>query len=243
MDKYSLYGVDLCPMSKAILLEKLCKALEGRKQICVFTPNLQMLGSAAKDKRLAGLLNSADILLPDGVGIHLAAKRSGYTLPDKMTGIDTAYSLLRYASVLGYRVFLLGGGKGVAESARKNLKKQLPALCVCGTHHGYFDKRRDSPQNREVLKKIQKARPDILFVCFGFPLQEIWIKQNASALTSVRLLMGLGGSLDVWSGKTQRAPKAFQRMNLEWMWRCIREPKRILPLVKNLVTVFLSELS
>lgn len=237
MDKYSLWGIEFRHMSKAQALGELSEALEKSKQTVVFTPNLQMLGSAAKDKRLAALLDSADMLLPDGIGINLACRKKGLPPMERITGIDTAYALLRYASVCGYRIFLLGGAKGVAENAAKNLRRQFPALSVCGTHHGYFDKKKSSPQNKAVIQKIRSAKPHILFVCFGFPAQEAWIKQNASSLPSVRLFMGLGGSLDVWSGKVRRAPRAFQKLNLEWLWRCAREPKRIIPLVKDTVNL------
>lgn len=241
MDKYSLCGIEFRRMSNARALGELGTALKKNTQTIAFTPNLQMISSASRDKRLVTLLNSADILLPDGIGIRLACRKNGLPPVEKIAGIDAAYSLLRYASVRGYRVFLLGGKKGIAELAAKNLKSQFPALTVCGTHHGYFDKHKKSPQNKAVLKKIRDSKPHILFVCFGFPTQEAWIKQNAPSLPSVRLFMGLGGSLDVWSGKLHRAPRVFQKLNLEWLWRCACEPKRIIPLVKNMVTFFSSE--
>ena len=237
MDKISLYGVKLKRMSKKCAEDTLCKALKSKGQTAVFTPNLQMISAAEKDGRLCKLLNSADILLPDGIGINILCKRKGLPPFERLTGIDTAYSLLRYAAAHGYRVFLLGGETKVAELASKRLRLQLPSLCVCGTHHGYFDKQKKSLQNQAVLRKIKQARPDILFVCFGFPTQEAWIKQNARDLPSVRIFMGLGGSLDVWSGKLHRAPKLVQRANLEWLWRCIRQPKRFLPLIKAYISL------
>lgn len=237
MNKISLYGVNLKRMSQKGAEDKICSSLKRSGQTVVFTPNLQMISAAKDDVRMCVLLNSADILLPDGVGINILCKRLGLLPIERITGIDTAFSLLTYAAARGYRVFLLGGQKGVAELAARKLRKKLPSLCVCGTHHGYFDKKRESPQNQAVLKKIKQARPDILFVCLGFPTQEVWIKQNARLLPEVKLFMGLGGSLDVWSGRLCRAPRLVQRMKLEWLWRCICEPKRFLPLVKACISL------
>ena len=118
----------------------------------------------------------------------------------------------------------------MAEAAAKNLKCRLPSLNICGTHHGYFEK--SGKENYLVLEEIRAAAHDILFVCFGFPMQERWICDNLSSLTSVRIAMGLGGSLDVWSGNKKRAPKALQAMGLEWLWRSAFEPKRLKILLK-----------
>ena len=237
MDKISLYGVRLERMSKKGAEDKICRSLKRNGQTVVFTPNLQMISAAKTDVRLCVLLNSADILLPDGVGINLLCKGLGLPPFERITGIDTAFGLLSYAAARGYRVFLLGGQRGVAALAARKLRKKLPSLCVCGTHHGYFDKKRESPQNQAVLKKIKQARPDILFVCLGFPTQEAWINQIARLLPDVKLFMGLGGSLDVWSGRLCRAPRLVQRMKLEWLWRCICEPKRFLPLIKACISL------
>ena len=232
MDKISLYGIRLKKMSEKDAEDILRASLNKKGQTTVFTPNLQIISAAKNDTRLRKLLNSADVLLPDGAGINLLCKRQGLPTYERITGIDTAYSLIAYTAARGYRVFLLGGQKGVATLAAKKLRRQFPSLCVCGTHHGYFDKQKNSLQNQAVLRKIKQARPDILLVCFGFPTQEAWIKQNARALPCVKLFMGLGGSFDVWSGKVRRAPKIVRRLKLEWLWRCACQPKRILPLVK-----------
>jgi N-acetylglucosaminyldiphosphoundecaprenol N-acetyl-beta-D-mannosaminyltransferase len=104
------------------------------------------------------------------------------------------------------------------------MRVRYPTLQICGVHHGYFDK--SGAENAEVIKKIRTAAPDILFVCFGFPAQEKWITDNLSSLPSVKLALGLGGSLDVWSGNIRRAPLLVQKAGLEWLWRTVLEPKR-----------------
>ena len=171
-------------------------------------------------------LHLDDILLPDGIGISLVRGICGARRTDRIAGIDAAWELLGFAQDNMLSVYLLGGKPGVAQNAAKNLKIHFPKLNVCGAHHGYFDKTTDSAQNRAVLSDIRRKCPDILFVCFGFPAQEEWIHRNSSSLPTVRIFMGLGGSLDVWAGNIPRAPRLMQRMGLEWLWRCVKEPKR-----------------
>jgi N-acetylglucosaminyldiphosphoundecaprenol N-acetyl-beta-D-mannosaminyltransferase len=182
-----------------------------------------MLLAASKDRELRKLLNSSELNIPDGVGVRLAARLRGVRL-ESMSGIDIAEELLSVAASEGCRVFFLGAKRGVAEKAAENMRVRYSTLQICGVHHGYFDK--SGAENVDVLKKIRAAAPDILFVCFGFPAQEKWITDNLASLPSVKLAMGLGGSLDVWSGNIRRAPLLVQKAGLEWLWRTVLEPKR-----------------
>ena len=131
------------------------------------------------------------------------------------------------------KVFLLGGKEGVARRAAKKLSLKYSGLRICGTHSGYFQKYGE--ENAAVLRRINEANADILFVCFGFPMQERWIDENLPALPHLRLAAGLGGSLDIWSGNTKRAPKMLQTRGLEWAWRMMREPKRLKNLVEFII--------
>ena len=197
---------------------KLC--LEGN-QASVFTPNSEMIYKANKDDSLWSLLRSADILFPDGMGSYLGMKLLHIPVKCRTTGIDLAENILSECARRGYRVFLLGGKERVAEKAAKNLTKKYAGLNICGYHHGYFD------DDQNVVEKISLSKPDVLFVCLGFPKQEEWINKNLKRLTSVRLAMGLGGSLDVWSGKVRRAPHFVSSVGLEWLWRMCNDPKRV----------------
>ncbi|MBO7310058.1 MAG: WecB/TagA/CpsF family glycosyltransferase [Clostridia bacterium] len=230
MKQYPIYPLKFIQTDeKAVALRLYRRAKDGR-QMVVFTPNLSIFGQLRRNNELVKLINRADILLPDGIGLCLAYKiRSGKSIR-RVTGIDTAYELLRVAERKGLSVFLLGAERGVAEEAKRRLCFALPRLCVCGTHHGYFDKSESSWENKALIRKINQCSPDILLVCFGFPAQEKWIMQNKSALPHVKILMGLGGSLDVWAGKVKRAPAVFRKCGLEWLWRCALQPKRFLRL-------------
>ena len=223
MHGFDILGVRINKSSKRELLSRLAADLKHGRQSAIFTPNSQMLLAANKDRELRKLLNSSELNIPDGVGVRLAARLRGARL-ESMSGIDIAEELLSVAASKGYRVFFLGAKRGVAKKAADNMHVRHPTLQICGTNHGYFDK--SGAENAAVLKKISAAAPDILFVCFGFPAQEKWIAENLSSLPSVKLAIGLGGSLDVWSGNIRRAPLLVQKAGLEWLWRTVIEPKR-----------------
>ena len=227
MGDFELYGVKFKRLTEEGALELMAEALKGKTPLRVFTPNLEMLSAAAACPSVRELMEEADLLLPDGIGITLLCRRNGITPPPRLTGIDTALELLKYAAENGNSVYLLGGKPSVAHRAAEGLRRQLPDLLLCGTHHGYFDVTADSAENGAVIKEINSLSPRILLVCMGFPRQEEWIIQNANKLPSVRIFMGLGGSLDVWSGDVRRAPRWVQKMRLEWLWRCILQPSRI----------------
>lgn len=228
MNKTEILGINFTPADKAEVYRNIEKLIFESCNARIFTPNAEILYRASKDEELTDLLNSADMLLPDGIGVILASRMIGSPLPCRITGIDTAEYVLQLAASKGLSVFLLGGAQGVAVKAKTALEKRIDGLCICGTHHGYFDL--SGKGNEEVIKKIIDARPDILFVCLGFPRQEKWIAENTHRLPFLRLSMGLGGSLDVWSGNVRRAPKAVQRMGLEWLFRSLSSSKRMLRL-------------
>ena len=205
--------------------EALDFALEPGNAPCfVVTPNAVMVEQCRKDPGKAGLLNRASLSLADGIGIKWAARRQGTPLRARIAGIDFGADLLSYAAQNGLRVFLLGGGDGIAEAAAKQLVKRYPGLCICGTYWGYFE--RFGEDDRRLISVLRATCPDILFVCMGFPRQEEWITDHLDRLSNVRVIAGLGGSLDVWSGHIRRAPRPLSRLGLEWAWRIALEPKK-----------------
>ena len=191
----------------------------------VFTPNALILEKCKRDARLSSLLSHATLSLPDGAGVLMAARRKGTPLCERVAGIDFARALLCEAAKRGLRVFLLGGKEGVAALAAERLCKEIPTLRIVGTHWGYFD--RAGEENRRLLSMIRETRADILFVCMGFPVQEEWVVENLSALSHLRTVACLGGSLDVFAGQVKRAPRVLSSMGLEWAWRMALEPKRL----------------
>lgn len=211
-------GFDSITLPQAV--EKAAGLLERAGAHYVVTPNPELVQRAGKEPPFRDVLNGADLVLPDGVGIIYAAKILGRPLAGRVPGIDFASALCDELAKGGRKLFLLGAKPGVAEQAAGNLKQEHPGLTVCGVHDGYF--KEDGP----VVEEIRAAGADVVFVCLGFPRQEYWMAQNGPA-TGAGLLVGLGGSLDVFAGQVKRAPAGFQKLGLEWLYRLITQPSRI----------------
>lgn len=193
------------------------------------TPNPEFLLAARKDPPFCQALGEADLVLADGVGVVYAAKLLGRPLKGRVPGIEFAQKLMSWMAAHGKRLFLLGAKPGVAELAAANLRDRYPGLILCGTHDGYF--KEDEP----VVQAIRESAADVVFVCLGAPKQEFWMSKHGPA-TGAHLMVGLGGSLDVFAGVVERAPERFQKLGLEWLYRLMKEPKRFgrmakLPLV------------
>ncbi len=187
----------------------------------VVTPNPEFVMLAQRDPEFQTLLNQADLTIPDGIGIIYAAKLLGTPLSGRVPGIDFASGVMaELNSSGGGRVYLLGAKPGVAEDARKNLSQRYPALTFCGCHDGYFQE--DGP----VVEAVKSACPDLLLVCLGAPKQERWMSAYGPS-TGAHLAIGLGGALDVYAGRVERAPERWQKLGLEWLYRLKKEPKRI----------------
>ena len=150
----------------------------------------------------------------------LGAKILKTPLKEKVAGIDFAANLLGVLEETGGRLYLLGGKPGIAEQAAENMKKTHPKLCICGTADGYF--KDEAP----VIARINETGADVVFVCLGAPKQECFMHDHRAEL-NVRLMIGLGGSLDGFAGTVRRAPKWMIRLQLEWLYRLLREPSRI----------------
>lgn len=201
------------------------KRLTNAERTSLFTPNLLMVGRAARG-RGENILNRAELNIADGSGIFLTLKSRGLKNAERTAGIDMGLFALEIAAREGLRVYLLGGKPGVAESAAENLKRKISSLCICGVHHGYFNATHGSADMLKITREIKESRADVLVVCLGYPRQEKFILDVYNTLGTVRLFMGLGGSIDVWAEKVRRAPSTAQKLHLEWLWRCILQPRR-----------------
>lgn len=219
-----ILSVKICASPQKDILTMIKKRIQNSDKTVIFTPNSQILLNAQKSKKKRDTLNSSTLNLPDGIGVILASKLTKGDIKKRISGIDFAEALLSLAEKKRYKVFLLGAEDGIAKKAKIQLKKRYPKLNICGTHHGYFNK--SGKENKSVIDLINSSHPDLLFVCFGSPTQEEWIEKNKKELHSVKLFIGLGGSLDVWSGNVKRAPISLQALGLEWLWRTLKEPKR-----------------
>lgn len=201
-------------------LEKAREILRGDKAAYCVTPNAEMAYEALHDEAFCALLNEAALVLPDGAGVILGAKILKTPLKQKVAGIEFAQNLLPILEAEGKRLFLFGSKPSIAETAAENLRKKYPKLCICGTADGYFR------EEAAVVQTIRAAQPDVVFVCLGAPKQEYFMRAHKDEL-GARLLIGLGGTLDNFAGTVRRAPKWMIRLQLEWLYRLVKEPRRI----------------
>ncbi len=186
----------------------------------VATPNPEIVEACRSNPEVMRAVNEASLVLPDGIGIIYGAKILGTPLRERVPGIEFAQGLMARMAQGGESLYLLGAKPGVADKAAVRLQADYPGLRIVGTHDGYFQD--DAP----VLENIRQSGADVVFVCLGAPKQEIWMHRH-TAETGAKLLVGLGGCLDVFSGEAKRAPEAFQKLGLEWLHRLLKEPSRI----------------
>lgn len=186
----------------------------------IVTPNPELVDRAGREETFQAALNGADLVLPDGIGVIYASRILGCPLKSRCPGIDFASGLMEILARTGKRLYLLGAKPGVAEAAARKLEGRYPGLTVCGVHDGYF---KDS---EPVVENIRDSGAEVVFVCLGAPKQEYWMVTHGPQ-TKARLLVALGGSLDVFAGVVERAPERWQKLGLEWLYRLKQEPARI----------------
>lgn len=201
-------------------LERGRELLQSDRPAYCVTPNAEMAYEALHDEAFRAVLNGAALVLPDGAGVVLGAKILKTPLKQKVAGIEFAQNLLPILAETGKRLFLLGSKPGIAELAAEKMREKHPQLCICGTADGYFQ------NDAEAVRRINDAQADVVYVCLGAPKQENFMREHADEL-NVRLMIGLGGTLDGIAGTVKRAPKWMIRLQLEWLYRLIKEPRRI----------------
>ncbi len=222
--RISVLGVGFDPVTLDGAAELIIDHIKtGAGFASVFTPNADIVEGCRSDKtgEQTALFASAALSLADGIGVVRASKRLGTPLPEQVAGIELGEALLSRAADEGIPVFFLGGRDGVADDAAERMRERNSPLIISGTHHGYFDKNGD--ENGDVLHMICESGARLLFVCLGAPAQEKWIIEASEALDAagVKCALGLGGSLDVWSGRVRRAPHILRSLGLEWLWRSL----------------------
>ncbi|MEK9151849.1 MAG: WecB/TagA/CpsF family glycosyltransferase [Patescibacteria group bacterium] len=214
--------------------------LSENKAHLVTTPNPEMAVASGRDQAFKAALRRADLAIPDSFGLRLGAWLSGQNIPEKIPGVDFVLDIAEIAAEQGSGLFLLGGENGAAGQAAQNLQRRFPKLKIVGAvsgdkvFHDAQDRIRISP---ETMEAIRRAVPSIIFVAFGHGKQERWIVDNITGLPSVRIAMGVGGAFDFLAGKIRRAPPIMRNLGLEWLWRLILEPRRIVR-IWNAVIVF-----
>lgn len=216
MKKVTIFGVHVDKLTMEEALEVVKRWIGGdTRGHVIYTPNSEIISLARRDQSFCDLLNTADMVTPDGIGVVKAAHLLGDALPERVGGFDLTERAIAYLGEVGGRLYILGGKPGVADAAAQNLQEKYPRLVIAGVNDGYFTK--DAP----VVEKIAAAAPDYLMVCLGAPKQEKFIGEHREALFA-KVIIGAGGSADVFAGEAKRAPEFFIRHNLEWLYRIVK---------------------
>lgn len=236
MEKVDILGVMVDSVTMDDAVKKVKEFLSSDEAKVIFTPNSEIIMAAKEDGSFRDLLNTADLIVPDGIGVVKAAKILGHPMPERVGGFDLTCSVMPYLNEEKKSLFIFGGKPGVADKAAENLKKEYPDLVIAGTNDGYFTD--DEP----IIKKIADSRPDYLMVCLGAPKQEKWIAAHRDELNA-KVIIGAGGSADVFAGTMNRAPEFFIKHNLEWLYRIVKGKrfKRSLKLISFGMTVYASK--
>jgi N-acetylglucosaminyldiphosphoundecaprenol N-acetyl-beta-D-mannosaminyltransferase len=215
----SILGVKVHPFTFEETIATIERFIEEREPRMVITLGTEMVMAAQKSSEFISVVNGCDLVCADAVGIVWALRRKGVPVSEKVAGIEILERLCSLSGRKGWRLYFLGAGESVAEEAVGNLKKRYPDMIVAGISHGFFK------DDGEMIRKIREASPDVLFIALGSPKQEYWFREHRGEL-GVPVGIGVGGSLDVLSGKLKRSPKWMIRFGLEWLYRLYLQPWR-----------------
>lgn len=221
-DALTILGVPVHVVDTATTLEQVARFMAEPRLHQIATVNPEFVMTAQNDAAFRDVLAAADLCLADGIGLVYASRYLGRPLPARVPGSELVYDLATLAAREGWSLFLLGAAPGVAEDAAAILQARNPGLYIAGTYAG-------SPaleENDAIVERINDSGAQLLFVAYGAPRQDMWIARNRAALTSVRVAMGVGGSLDFITGRAVRAPRWMQDAGLEWLHRLVKEPWR-----------------
>lgn len=222
MNSVRIFGLDVRNTTLVQILSELEEALKMDKLTTIATPNTEIAMRSKEDSRFAPLINSFDIVLPDGIGLVYAAKIKGLELKERVTGYDISIGLLQMGKKSSIKLFLFGGKPGISEMAATNVEKDYPGVSVVGNRNGYFT----DDEVPKIIDEINKADADVIFVGLGFPKQEEFISDNKDKLSG-KIIIGNGGVIDILAGVNKRAPEIFINLHLEWFYRLLQQPGRI----------------
>ena len=200
----------------------------------IVTINPEMISCAKKNKPLAEIINNAELVVPDGIGVEIGLKILGHKV-HRIAGVELGRRLAEEFVKSGKRVAMVGAKPEIIKKASENLKNEIPGLNLVYVQDGYFT------DDERVLAELKNASPDLVLVALGSPKQEEFISRAKSLLPKA-LMIGLGGSFDVWSGVVERAPLFYQKAGLEWLYRTVKEPKRFKRIFPTLPLFVLSVL-
>ncbi len=221
MNKVQILGIDISKVTYIEAIENIARYIEEKKPVQIVTANAEIVFTASREQKLKDIVNNSAMVTADGIGVVHAAKIKGEPVPCKVAGVELTEKLLALSGQKNWKFYFLGGAPGVPEKAKSNLLQKYPDVQIVGTRNGYFT----PDEEDEIIKDIIAKKPDILFVALGFPKQELWIARNKDKI-NVPVSIGVGGSLDIFSGNKKRAPQLVQKLGIEFFYRFLQEPRR-----------------
>jgi N-acetylglucosaminyldiphosphoundecaprenol N-acetyl-beta-D-mannosaminyltransferase len=219
---YRLFGVPVCVESMADALRRVHEAVSSRRQLHIGVVNAAKIVNMLRDPELRAAVMDSDVIYADGISVVWASRFLKKPLPQRIAGIDLMTAILERGNIEGYRVFCLGATDEVLGKVCGTFAERYPGLTIAGSHHGYFGE----SEEEAVAQLIKAARPDVLLVAITSPKKERFMAKWADVI-GVPVVHGVGGSFDVVAGLVKRAPEAWQRMGLEWLYRVKQEPRRL----------------
>jgi N-acetylglucosaminyldiphosphoundecaprenol N-acetyl-beta-D-mannosaminyltransferase len=220
-DWFSLLGVRILNTTSLRVMDWLEEALRcrGRRPGSVFFVNAHTLNLAASDAAYRATLNGVDLVLGDGTGVRWGARLQGIQMAENINGTDFVPQWFRSAEH-GHSYFLLGAAPKTIAMAADFAQRTFPGWTLAGCHHGYLS---DPAATASALEQIHEARPDVLLVGMGNPIQEQWIERHRDQIDAA-VCLGVGGLFDFWAGNVRRAPRWLRRLGHEWLWRLYEQP-------------------
>lgn len=220
--KVNILGVKVDKVNVNEASDKIIEYIKEKTKVAsVFTPNSEIIMMGYRDEEFRNILNNSELLTADGIGVVYASKIVKNPISERAAGYDIACATLEKLAKLGGSVYLFGSKPGVAELAGENIVKKYPGVKIAGYSDGYFDEEKE----KTIIANINRANPDLVFVCLGAPKQEKWIAAHRDELPNA-VYMGIGGSLDVFAGTVKRAPDFFIKHKIEWLYRLCKQPSR-----------------
>jgi N-acetylglucosaminyldiphosphoundecaprenol N-acetyl-beta-D-mannosaminyltransferase len=209
--KIQRLNVDTFTIDEAI---KYANTISGQ----VITINPEMIENASQNPDFAEIINSAELVIPDGIGVEIGLKILGYNVR-RIAGIEFSHRMIEECAKNSQSVALVGAKPQIVEKAKENLEKEISGLYITYAHDGYFS------NDEEIINELKIRQPRLVLCALGSPKQEEFIIKAKQVLPNA-LFVGVGGSFDVWSGVVERAPEIYQKLGLEWLYRTVKEPKR-----------------
>lgn len=220
--RFTFLGAPMDALTMAETLAVIEKAILARRRLQHVVVNVAKLVNMQSDPALKGDVCSSDLVNVDGMGVVWGARLCGHAVPERVSGVDIMENLLRLCMEKGYRPYFLGAKQEVLEQAVENIRKQYPGIDIAGYRNGYF-----KPEEEvAIIRDIAQAKADCLFIAISSPTKERLLAQYKDVI-NVPFLMGVGGSIDIKAGTTQRAPLWMQKYGLEWFYRLMQEPRRM----------------